>query len=219
ATVGRVVFLHHEPCRLFLDLDGPVQVERLEIDELGSVPLLVVLASRWLRRQLRRPGRLGSKMASTVRVLVTRGPKEAWTALVAAQMSSQEHQFRSGREEAAVPVEDGASRRGRREHELRVAKERLDARAGRELAEFMASSERLSLPAAERPTTSIVVVTRGRADLTLGCLRSIVEHAGSDAETVIVDNGSTDETVALLQRLDGATIVRNETNLGFVIAC
>ena len=37
-------------------------------------------------------------------------------------------------------------------------------------------------------------------------------------ETLIIDNASSDQTDALLARVDGATIVRNADNLGFVLA-
>ncbi|WP_419653310.1 glycosyltransferase family 2 protein, partial [Thiolapillus sp.] len=38
-------------------------------------------------------------------------------------------------------------------------------------------------------------------------------------EVVIVDNDSTDETERLLERVDGATIIRNDENKGFLLAC
>ncbi|WP_424139396.1 rhamnan synthesis F family protein [Roseomonas chloroacetimidivorans] len=85
---------------------------------------------------------------------------------------------------------------------------------------FLATSARLELPRAEAPEVSIILVLYNQAELTFGCLASIVETlSGKDApgiEVVILDNGSADHTDQLLDRVDGATIIRSETNLHFL---
>jgi GT2 family glycosyltransferase len=84
---------------------------------------------------------------------------------------------------------------------------------------FLASSARLRLPRAERPDVSIVLVLYNQAELTFGCLCSILETLsgqGPGIEVLIHDNNSTDRTVALLDRIDGATIFRSESNLHFL---
>src|SRR5262249_45200719 len=55
------------------------------------------------------------------------------------------------------------------------------------------------------------------AELTLQCLRSIVDHGFDRLETIIVDNASTDETANLMNLIDGATIIRNTENRHFVL--
>ena len=66
---------------------------------------------------------------------------------------------------------------------------------------------------------SVVVVTYGHAVLPLACLQGLATHAGPDVEVVIVDNASTDQTPTLLHRVDGAVVVRNTENRGFLLAC
>lgn len=62
----------------------------------------------------------------------------------------------------------------------------------------------------------IVVLTwNGRED-TLACLRSIAEITTGDVGTVVVDNGSTDGTVAAVRAArPGVTIIENHANLGY----
>jgi GT2 family glycosyltransferase len=84
------------------------------------------------------------------------------------------------------------------------------------LSEFLAANTRLSLATSETPRLSILIVLFNRAELTLRCLRSIAEHVPPPFEVVIVDNGSTDDTDELLDRVDGAHVGRFTTNVGFL---
>ena len=63
---------------------------------------------------------------------------------------------------------------------------------------FLASGARLELPRSDRPEVSIVLVLHNQAELTFGCLTSILEarlEGGAfPAEVVILDNGSEDAT-------------------------
>jgi GT2 family glycosyltransferase/glycosyltransferase involved in cell wall biosynthesis len=85
---------------------------------------------------------------------------------------------------------------------------------------FLGSGARLELPRSDRPEVSIVLVLHNQAELTFGCLTSILESRLSGdplpAEVVILDNGSEDATGALLDRLDGALILRMDENLHFL---
>lgn len=87
------------------------------------------------------------------------------------------------------------------------------------LALFLQTGARMRLPSAEEPDVSIVLILYNQAELTFGCLASINEClAASDlsVEVILLDNGSKDETGRLLDRLDGATIIRSERNLHFL---
>jgi GT2 family glycosyltransferase len=84
------------------------------------------------------------------------------------------------------------------------------------LAEFLASGNRLVLPTSDRPRLSILLVLFNRADMTLRCLQSIAGHVPSPFEVVVIDNGSTDETAALLDRVEGAHVGRFQANTGFL---
>jgi len=78
---------------------------------------------------------------------------------------------------------------------------------------------RWSFPRPETPAASIILVTYNKSEHTFRCLESIRAFADVPYEIIIVDNASTDETLELLSRLDGVSIIKNETNLGFGLAC
>lgn len=87
------------------------------------------------------------------------------------------------------------------------------------LSAFLTGRGRLKLPRSEAPDISVVLVLYNQAELTYACLSSIIEAlSGSEltVEVIIFDNGSSDRTDALLDRSDGATIIRNEENLHFL---
>ena len=90
----------------------------------------------------------------------------------------------------------------------RVAEVRLD--------EFLASGDSLSFAKPVHPEVSVLLVLFNRAELTLACLRSLLETGPLSYEVVIVDNASTDETTRLLARIQGATLIHNENNIHFL---
>ena len=99
------------------------------------------------------------------------------------------------------------------------AKAALRATLSARLDAFLASSATLRLPPAEAPDVSIVLVLFNQAELTFGCLGSILETLADgrlSAELLILDNGSTDRTAELLERIEGATILREGVNLHFL---
>lgn len=63
---------------------------------------------------------------------------------------------------------------------------------------------------------TLVVLAWNRWDLTKRCLDSLGDTDLSDAEVLVVDNGSTDGTPEGLREYDWIRVIRNETNLGFV---
>lgn len=92
-----------------------------------------------------------------------------------------------------------------------VLRTRLDA--------FLVSSGRLKFPSHPEPDVSIVLVLYNSAELSYACLSSIAESChGHDlrVEVVMLDNGSTDATSSLLERIDGATIIHCNENLHFL---
>jgi GT2 family glycosyltransferase len=87
-----------------------------------------------------------------------------------------------------------------------------------QLRSLLASGRQLTLGRAEAPVVSIIVVLFNRAELTLACLRSIREYSSVPLEVIIVDNASSDETPRLLERIEGAQIIRNRENIHFLHA-
>ncbi|NDG13164.1 MAG: glycosyltransferase [Betaproteobacteria bacterium] len=111
-----------------------------------------------------------------------------------------------------------------------VSKAAIKAQAQAELRHWLAGSDQLDFrplkatgSGATSSGISIVVVLFNQAGLTKRCLDSLLAHGqGSeiliDLELIIVDNASDDETALLLARIEGAEIIRNPDNLGFLRA-
>jgi GT2 family glycosyltransferase len=87
-----------------------------------------------------------------------------------------------------------------------------------ELQAFLRTGERLLCPRADAPRVSVVLALWNRAELTLRALKSVCQQDNVNLDIVLVDNGSTDDTPLLLERLEGPTILTNPTNLGFTLA-
>lgn len=100
-----------------------------------------------------------------------------------------------------------------------AAKERYTEDARQALKRFLESDSRLAFATGDSPRVSILLVLYNRAELTLACLRSILANVKLPVELILVDNASSDETPRLLERVDGATVLRNRENLGFLRAC
>ncbi len=69
-----------------------------------------------------------------------------------------------------------------------------------------------------RADVTIIVLTWNGLDYTRACLESLRRHTdlGDGVEILVVDNGSTDGTVAYLRSLDWIRRIENQENLGFV---
>jgi GT2 family glycosyltransferase len=99
------------------------------------------------------------------------------------------------------------------------AKAAFTAAARAELDRFLQSDERLTFPEVATPDISVAIVLWNQAHLTLRCLRALAAAQGPSREIIIFDNGSSDETTALLARVDGIRVIRNEANIGFLLGC
>ncbi len=71
------------------------------------------------------------------------------------------------------------------------------------------------------PTVTVVIVNWNGARHLKECLDSLrAQTLGTDANVVVVDNGSTDESLALLeQQSEFVRLIRNPDNRGFAAAC
>ncbi|MCC6175092.1 MAG: glycosyltransferase family 2 protein [Chloroflexi bacterium] len=71
------------------------------------------------------------------------------------------------------------------------------------------------------PTVSVVVVTWNGADRLDECLTSLRRQTVADRiETIVVDNGSVDDTPSILERHAGHVVaILNRANLGFATGC
>jgi GT2 family glycosyltransferase len=70
------------------------------------------------------------------------------------------------------------------------------------------------------PVISVVVINWNRKDLLCACLDSLAAQTFSDFEVIVVDNGSTDGSAALVKEITAIPIrlIENEENRGFCAA-
>jgi GT2 family glycosyltransferase/SAM-dependent methyltransferase len=100
-----------------------------------------------------------------------------------------------------------------------VDKQAVRAQAETELTAFLGSASRIDLRChTDEPAISVIVVMFNQAGLTRLCLQALAESREVSFETLLVDNGSSDRVPALLDRVDGATVLRPGENLGFLRA-
>ena len=83
---------------------------------------------------------------------------------------------------------------------------------------FLQSGEKLIFPQ-NKPELSVILVFHNQAELSFSCLQSIIKYAAIHYEVIIVDNNSFDDTALLLNKIEGATVIRNNENLHFLKAC
>ncbi len=74
------------------------------------------------------------------------------------------------------------------------------------------------LQVAYHGVTSIVIVTHNQVEYTRQCLDSIRLLTDEPYELIVVDNGSTDGTLAFLQALPDVRVIVNDSNRGFPAA-
>lgn len=100
-----------------------------------------------------------------------------------------------------------------------VSKEFLLRYSAEKLLLLLLANGRLAFPQSESPLVSIILILYNKAELTYLTLESIMAYLNVPYEVIIVDNGSKDFTGQLLGSLDGATVIRNNRNEGFLQAC
>ena len=103
--------------------------------------------------------------------------------------------------------------------DVRPAQKAWDKQGRARLRQLLQGGEQLACSATEHPTVSFIVVLHDRAHLSLLSLESVIANADASYELIVVDNASTDETGLMLDRLQGAKVIRNPTNVGFGPAC
>jgi GT2 family glycosyltransferase len=87
---------------------------------------------------------------------------------------------------------------------------------------FSSVAARVKLPALiAEPVVSIILPVFNNLKLTLECLLSITAHTDSRVsyEIILADDASTDETAQIVGAIPNLRILRNESNLGFLLNC
>jgi len=78
----------------------------------------------------------------------------------------------------------------------------------------------VSAPSAPLPSVSLVIVAPDGWESTFACLLPLAQGStGARRETIVVDDGSSDETRIALPHLEGVRALRNESPAGFVRCC
>ncbi|SFL08769.1 Glycosyltransferase, GT2 family [Methylorubrum salsuginis] len=78
----------------------------------------------------------------------------------------------------------------------------------------------IAFPAVETPDVSIVIPLHNKFEVTYLCLSALLfAYTAYSFEVILVDDGSTDETVAIAETVTGVTCLRNPTAKGFVESC
>lgn len=65
------------------------------------------------------------------------------------------------------------------------------------------------------PLVSLVVLTYNRASLAVECVASLKKLRYAPVEILVVDNGSTDDSVRQLKEIEGISVISTGANLGF----
>jgi GT2 family glycosyltransferase/2-polyprenyl-3-methyl-5-hydroxy-6-metoxy-1,4-benzoquinol methylase len=97
-----------------------------------------------------------------------------------------------------------------------VEKNELDEGLHRFLAK---KGSRLAFPVYKEPVASIIILTYNKSSYSYQCLQSILKFSTVPYELILVDNGSTDNTSELLERIDNAVLIKSKNNLGFIKGC
>ena len=109
------------------------------------------------------------------------------------------------------------SKEGQTKRLLQPARPRMVEYDPARLADHAAS---LSFSEQTNPVVSIIIPVYGQVKYTLECLGSILMHTSEvPYEIIVVDDGSPDETEALVGSIDNIRYIRNTANLGFLRSC
>ena len=77
----------------------------------------------------------------------------------------------------------------------------------------------MNSPISIAPRVSVIIPSFNRCDLAVRCLESLYRQRFLDFETIVVDDASTDDTVAVLQTdFPQVTVLRQARNAGFAVA-
>jgi GT2 family glycosyltransferase len=72
----------------------------------------------------------------------------------------------------------------------------------------------------DKPLVSVIIPVHNQIEYTYRCLKSIAGNAPSAPfEVIVVDDASTDDTRRILGNVEGARVIVNERNAGFIRSC
>ncbi|RZB38068.1 MAG: O-antigen biosynthesis protein [Desulfobacteraceae bacterium Eth-SRB2] len=77
----------------------------------------------------------------------------------------------------------------------------------------------LSFPLFDKKNVAIIIPVYNQCKHTFTCLESILENTTVPYKLIVVDNASDNDTIRMLDAMEGIQIIRNQENKGFVTAC
>ncbi len=79
----------------------------------------------------------------------------------------------------------------------------------------------LTLPHSDQPLVSIIIPVYNQLEYTLKCLKALAKQIAptTAVEVILVNDGSSDRSGAVLEQVAGLTLVNNPQNLGFIHSC
>ena len=78
----------------------------------------------------------------------------------------------------------------------------------------------LVFPTVDKVQVSIVIPVFNHLSFTVECLISVMKYSGNISyETIVVDDGSSDQTPVVIGQIPNIIYLRNEENLGFIRTC
>jgi GT2 family glycosyltransferase/tetratricopeptide (TPR) repeat protein len=99
------------------------------------------------------------------------------------------------------------------------SRERVRSHARWRLDRLLEGRRRIAMPAVADPVpdVSVVVVLFNQAGLSWRTLQALADQRGVTFEAIVVDNASTDRTGEMLARVDGALLLPQPENAGFLL--
>jgi GT2 family glycosyltransferase/SAM-dependent methyltransferase len=196
------------------EAQAQLEQQAIRIANLAGYPEMVATiqaSTSW--RLLTRLGALGDRHPRLVRLLRGSGKILVWTmrGTLITRLRQRRARIAAAETRPVAPVLPAPM------PPAPSAKEVLVGQLTDSLKQFLDSGERLVLPIIiGPPRLSILIVLYNKAYFTLGCLRALAIDLEPGTEIILVDNGSTDETAPLLDRIENVRILRNAENLGFL---
>ncbi len=84
------------------------------------------------------------------------------------------------------------------------------------LRAFLETPNLLRFKTPAQPLVSVILVLYNKAEVTIACLERLLIQEDVPFEVILLDNASSDETPELLDRIEGAHIIRSEVNLHYL---
>ncbi|MBW0152432.1 MAG: glycosyltransferase, partial [Phenylobacterium sp.] len=86
--------------------------------------------------------------------------------------------------------------------------------------DLAAAARKIVLPSPALTRVSIIIPAYNNLKFTLECLQALAQAGGLDAaETLVIDDASSDDTAAVLPLVQGLRVVTNAENQGFIRTC